>query len=50
MQASGASRTQSKFLGVGAVVPWASRGRRDRDQAYANPRYGPEGLALLREG
>jgi uncharacterized Ntn-hydrolase superfamily protein len=43
--------TQSKFLGVGSVVPWAvpSVGA-IATQAYANPRYGPDGLALLREG
>ena len=41
----------SKFLAVGAVVPaarakvWALA-----TQSYANPRYGPNGLALLREG
>jgi len=43
--------TQSKFLGVGSVVPWAEPGLGAiATQAYANPRYGPEGLALLREG
>jgi uncharacterized Ntn-hydrolase superfamily protein len=43
--------TQSKFLGVGSVVPWAQPGvGAIATQAYANPRYGPEGLALLREG
>src|SRR3954452_15087467 len=43
--------TQSKFLGVGSVVPWAEPGMGAiATQAYANPRYGPEGLALLREG
>ena len=43
--------TQSKFLGVGSVVPWADPGLGAiATQAYANPRYGPEGLALLREG
>src|SRR2546429_8246530 len=43
--------TQSKFLGVGSVVPWAEPGAGAvATQAYANPRYGPEGLALLREG
>src|SRR5437667_4330624 len=43
--------TQSKFLGVGSVVPWAEPGvGAIATQAYANPRYGPEGLALLREG
>ena len=43
--------TQSKFLGVGSVVPWAQpRIGAIATQAYANPRYGPEGLALLRDG
>jgi uncharacterized Ntn-hydrolase superfamily protein len=43
--------TQSKFLAVGSVVPWAEPGvGAIATQAYANPRYGPEGLALLRSG
>src|SRR6476646_4196729 len=43
--------TQSKFLGVGSIVPWAEPGAGAvATQAYANPRYGPDGLALLREG
>jgi uncharacterized Ntn-hydrolase superfamily protein len=43
--------TQSKFLGVGSVVPWAVPGvGAIATQAYANPRYGPGGLELLREG
>jgi len=43
--------TQSKFLAVGSVVPWAeSQVGAIATQAYANPRYGPDGLALLREG
>jgi uncharacterized Ntn-hydrolase superfamily protein len=42
---------QSKFLAVGSVVPWAEPGVGAlATQAYANPRYGPDGLALLREG
>src|SRR5678816_847995 len=42
--------TQSKFLAVGSVVPWAEPFvGAVATQAYANPRYGPEGLALLRE-
>src|ERR687885_466426 len=42
---------QSKFLAVGSVVPWAEpEAGAIATQAYANPRYGPEGLALLREG
>src|SRR6478752_6179119 len=43
--------TQSKFLAVGSVVPWAEPGvGAVATQAYANPRYGPDGLALLRGG
>jgi uncharacterized Ntn-hydrolase superfamily protein len=43
--------TQSKFLAVGSVVPWAEpHVGAIATQAYANPRYGPEGLDLLREG
>ena len=43
--------TQSKFLAVGSVVPWAEPGTGAiATQAYANPRYGPDGLALLRDG
>src|SRR5947199_2914798 len=42
--------TQSKFLGVGSVVPWAVPGvGAIATQAYANPRYGPDGLELLRQ-
>jgi uncharacterized Ntn-hydrolase superfamily protein len=42
---------QSKFLAVGAVVPWAEpHAGAIATQSYANPRYGPDGLALLREG
>ena len=42
---------QSKFLAVGCVVPWAEPlVGAIATQAWANPRYGPEGLALLREG
>jgi uncharacterized Ntn-hydrolase superfamily protein len=42
---------QSKFLGVGSVVPWAEpHVGAIATQAFANPRYGPDGLALLREG
>ncbi len=41
---------QSKFPAVGSIVPWAEpRVGAIATQAYANPRYGPEGLALLRE-
>jgi uncharacterized Ntn-hydrolase superfamily protein len=43
--------TQSKFLAVGSVVPWAeAEAGAVATQSYANPRYGPEGLALLRDG
>src|SRR5437868_4008264 len=43
--------TQSKFLAVGSVVPWAEpHVGAIATQSYANPRYGPDGLALLRQG
>src|ERR671934_2808118 len=43
--------TASKFLAVGSVVPWAEpQVGAIATQAYANPRYGSDGLALLREG
>jgi uncharacterized Ntn-hydrolase superfamily protein len=43
--------TQSKFLAVGSVVPWAEpKLGAIATQAYANPRYGPDGLKLLRDG
>ena len=43
--------TQSKFLAVGSVVPWAApHVGAIATQAYANPRYGPDGLRLLRDG
>jgi uncharacterized Ntn-hydrolase superfamily protein len=42
---------QSKFLAVGSVVPWAEPDvGAVATQSWANPRYGPDGLALLREG
>jgi len=42
---------QSKFLAVGSVVPWAEpEVGAIATQAYANPSYGPNGLALLRKG
>src|SRR3954454_14259982 len=41
---------QSKFLAAGSIVPWAEPGGAVATQAWANPRYGPEGLALLRQG
>lgn len=41
----------SKFLAVGSVVPWAEpEVGAVATQSYANPRYGPDGLALLRQG
>lgn len=43
--------TQSKFLAVGTVVPWARAGvGAIATQAHANTSYGPDGLALLAEG
>jgi uncharacterized Ntn-hydrolase superfamily protein len=43
--------TQSKFLAVGSVVPWAeAHVGAVATQSYANPQYGPDGLALLRQG
>jgi uncharacterized Ntn-hydrolase superfamily protein len=42
---------QSKFLAVGSVVAWAEpHVGAIATQAYANPRYGPDGLRLLRGG
>jgi uncharacterized Ntn-hydrolase superfamily protein len=42
---------QSKFLAVGSVVPWAEPHiGAIATQSYANPRYGPDGLTLLRQG
>jgi uncharacterized Ntn-hydrolase superfamily protein len=42
---------QSKFLAVGSVVPWAEpEVGAVATQAFANPRYGPDGLDLLRDG
>jgi uncharacterized Ntn-hydrolase superfamily protein len=42
---------QSKFLAVGSLVQWAEpQVGAIATQSYANPRYGPDGLALLREG
>jgi uncharacterized Ntn-hydrolase superfamily protein len=42
---------QSKFLGVGAVVPWARAGvGAIATQSWANTAYGPDGLALLEQG
>ena len=42
---------QSKFLAAASVVSWAEpEAGAIATQAYANPRYGPDGLALLRAG
>jgi uncharacterized Ntn-hydrolase superfamily protein len=42
---------QSKFLAVGAVVPWARGGiGAIATQAWANTSFGPDGLALLANG
>jgi uncharacterized Ntn-hydrolase superfamily protein len=42
---------QSKFLAVGAVVPWAQAGvGAVATQSYANTTFGPEGLALMAQG
>jgi len=42
---------QSRFLGVGAVVPWAKAGvGAIATQSLANTTYGPEGLKLLASG
>jgi uncharacterized Ntn-hydrolase superfamily protein len=43
--------TQSKFLAVGSVVPWAEANvGAVATQSYANPSYGLDGLRLLRDG
>src|SRR5947209_2000909 len=42
---------QSKFLAVGAVVPWAKAGvGAIATQSWANTSYGPRGLELLANG
>jgi uncharacterized Ntn-hydrolase superfamily protein len=42
---------QSKFIAVGAVVPWAKAGvGAIATQSYANTTYGPRGLELLAKG
>ncbi len=42
---------QSKFLAVGAVVPFARAGAGAvATQSYANMTYGPDGLALMAQG
>jgi len=41
---------QSKFLSVGSVVPWAEpHVGAIATQAFANPRYGPNGLQFPRD-
>jgi uncharacterized Ntn-hydrolase superfamily protein len=41
----------SKFLAVGAVVPWAKAGQGAvATQSFANTTYGPRGLELLASG
>ncbi len=43
--------TQSKFLAVGAVVPWAQANvGAVATQSYANTTFGPRGLALMASG
>lgn len=43
--------TQSKFLAVGAVVPWAqAEAGAVATQAYANTSFGPQGLAFMGQG
>jgi uncharacterized Ntn-hydrolase superfamily protein len=42
---------ESRFLGVGSVVPWAKAGvGAVATQSWANALYGPDGLALLEGG
>ena len=42
---------QSKFIAVGAVVPWAKSGvGAIATQSWANTTYGPQGLAMLEKG
>ncbi|HBY99354.1 MAG TPA: fimbrial assembly protein FimA, partial [Chloroflexi bacterium] len=41
---------QSKFIAVGAVVPFAEAGAGAvATQSFANTRYGPLGLAMMRQ-
>jgi uncharacterized Ntn-hydrolase superfamily protein len=43
--------TQSKFLAVGAVVPWAqANAGAIATQSYANTSFGPKGLRLMAKG
>jgi len=42
---------QSKFLGVGPVVPWVKAGvGAIATQAWANTTYGPDGLSMIEDG
>ena len=42
---------ESKFVAVGAIIPWAKAGvGAIATQAYANTSYGPRGFALLQKG
>jgi uncharacterized Ntn-hydrolase superfamily protein len=42
---------ESRYFGVGSVVPWAKAGvGAVATQSYANVSYGPEGLKLMEEG
>ncbi len=42
---------ESRFISVGAVVPWARAGvGAVATQSFANTAYGPRGLAMLRKG
>jgi uncharacterized Ntn-hydrolase superfamily protein len=42
---------QSHFFSVGSIVPWAEAGvGAVATQAFTNADYGPEGLAIMREG
>ena len=42
---------ESKFLAVGAIVPWAAAGvGAIATQSWANTSYGPRGLRLLKQG
>src|SRR5690349_14283477 len=42
---------QSRYFAAGRIVPWLEAGvGAIASQAFVNPGYGPEGLALLRSG
>ncbi|WP_147803114.1 DUF1028 domain-containing protein [Alkalicoccus halolimnae] len=42
---------QSKFLGAGAVVPWAEAGAGAvATQSFANTAFGPEGIHMMKKG